>query len=62
MFDDQDDKRTEMEKEFYQPSTWQPQKAGKEIEDLIQSIQDNFDKWKPPRIIRDNLTNREKGS
>ena len=60
MFDDQDDKRTEMEKEFYQPSTWQPQKAGKEIEDLIQSIQDNFDKWKPPRIIRDNLTNRER--
>ena len=59
-FDGQEDQRTEMEKEFYEPSSWEPPKACKEIETLIQIVQEKFDKWKPPRHIRDNLTKVER--
>ena len=42
LFDDKPDSRTELEKEFYENSSWEPPKAGKEIEEFI----------------KDNLTNQ----
>ena len=49
-----------MEKEFYEPSSWEPPKACKEIETLIQILQEKLDKWQPPRYIRDNLSKVER--
>ena len=49
-----------MEKVFYQKSSWEPPKACKEIETLIEKIQEKFDKWTPPKHIRDNITNEER--
>ena len=59
-FYDQPDKRTELEKAFYQKSSWEPPKACKEIEDMINKIQELFDRWAPPRHIKDNLTKEER--
>ena len=59
-FYDQEDKRTDMEKTFYPKSSWEPPKACKEIENLISTIQDRFDRWRPPRHIKDNLTKEER--
>ena len=59
-FDGQEDTRSNLEKEFYHKSTWEPPKACKEIENFIDKIQDNFDKWTPPKYIKDNLTKKER--
>lgn len=59
-FYNQVDKRTEMEKKFYQKSDWSPPKAGCEIEKMISRVQEMFDKWKPPRFVKDNLTKDER--
>ena len=45
---------------FYEKSSWEPTKAGKEIEELIKKIQEKFDNWTPPRFIRDNLSKSER--
>ena len=60
IFDEKPDKRTELEKVFYQKSSWEPPKACKEVEDLIKSLQNKFDKWKPPRFIKDNISKEER--
>ena len=45
---------------FYEKSSWEPPKACREIENLIAKIQEKFDKWTPPRFIKDNLTKNER--
>ena len=60
VFDDKRDKRTELEKVFYEKSSWEPPKACKEIENMISKLQDKFDKWTPPRFIKDNLSKGER--
>ena len=52
VFLDKPDKRTELEKAFYEKSTWEPPKACKEIENLIEKLQNMFDKWTPPQFIK----------
>ena len=59
-FDGQEDNRSNLEREFYHKSTWEPPKACKEIENFIEKMQENFDKWTPPKYIRDNLTKEER--
>ena len=59
-FDGQDDSRTNLEKEFYQKSSWEPPKACKEIENFIEKFQENFDKWTPPKYIKDNISREER--
>ena len=59
-FDGQEDQRSNLEKEFYQKSDWEPPRACKEIEDFIEKMQLNFDKWRPPKHIKDNLTKDER--
>ena len=49
-----------MEKVFYEKSSWEPLRACKEIEDLIKNLQDKFDKWTPPKYIKDNLSKEER--
>ena len=60
VFRDKCDKRTEMEIKFYEKSTWEPPAACKELEDFIKNVQTRFDKWTPPRFIKDNLTKGER--
>ena len=59
-FRGQQDKRTELEIKFYPKSNWSPPKACFEIEKIISRIQENFDKWNPPRFTKDNLTKSER--
>ena len=59
-FQDQQDGRTELERKFYQKSDWNPPKACIEIENMIKRLQENFDKWKPPRFLKDNLSKKER--
>ena len=59
-FLDQEDSRSDLEKMFYLKSGWMPPKACGELENLITQIQLKFDKWKPPRYIKDNLTVEER--
>ena len=54
------DKRTELEKVFYEKSSLEPPRACKEIEELIKNMQNKFNKWKPPRYIKDNLSKEER--
>ena len=42
LFRDQSDKRSDLEKVFYQKSNWQPPKACVEVERFISRIQDSF--------------------
>jgi hypothetical protein len=49
-----------LEIKFYQKSNWTPPKACVEIEKMIARIQENFDKWNPPRFLKDNLTKEER--
>ena len=59
-FRDQQDSRSNLEKKFYLKSDWMPPKACGEIESMIQQIQLNFDKWKAPKYIKDNLSKAER--
>ena len=56
----QDDTRSSLEKKFYLKSDWMPPKACGELEKFIGQIQQNFDKWRPRRWIKDNLTVKER--
>ena len=60
IFDEKPDQRSELEKVFYEKSSWEPPRACKEIEELIKNMQERFDKWKPPRYIKDNLNKEER--
>ena len=60
LFNEQPDTRTELERKFYQKSVWEPPKASVEVENFITDIQHKFDRWKPPRWIKDNLSNGER--
>ena len=60
LFYDNADIRTELETKFYKKSDWVPPKAGVEIEQFIQHVQNRFDAWKPPQWIRDNLNKQER--
>ena len=60
LFRDQPDSRSDLERFFYQKSEWQPPKACVEVERFISKIQDNFNKWKTPRWIEDNLSKEER--
>ena len=59
-FQNQSDKRSDLEKKFYQKSDWDPPKACVEIESMIERLQEKFDGWKPPRWIPDNLSKQER--
>ena len=59
-FQGQSDSQSELEKKFYKTSDWEPPKACNEIENFVKSIQKRFDEWKPPRRIKDNLTQEER--
>ena len=59
-FRNSEDSRTELESKFYQKSDWNPPKASVEIEKLIDCIQHNFDRWKVPLKIPDNLSVEER--
>ena len=59
-FSDQDDERSSLEKKFYLKSEWMPPKACGELERFISQVQQNFDKWRPPKWIKDNLTAEER--
>ena len=59
-FFDKTDNRSGLEKKFYQKSSWEPPKAGQEIENMISKIQKQFDIWKTPRWRKDNLTRMER--
>jgi hypothetical protein len=41
-FRDQEDGRTELERKFYKKSDWNPPKACKEIENMIERLQEKF--------------------
>ena len=60
LFQDQSDKRTNLEKNFYHKSNWEPPPACLEVENMISRIQEHFDRWKPPRHVKDNLTKAER--
>ena len=60
IFQDKPDKRSDLEKQFYEKSDWEPPPACLEIENMISRIQENFDKWSPPKHIKDNLTKSER--
>jgi hypothetical protein len=60
IFQDKQDGRTELEKRFYKKSDWKPPNAGVEVENFIKRLQEKFDKWKPPRFAKDNLTAKER--
>ena len=60
IFDNKPDKRTELETKFYKKSNWSPPKAGVELEKFISDIQRKFDRWKPPRWIKDNISESER--
>ena len=60
LFRNSEDSRTELESKFYQKSDWNPPKASVEIEKLIDCIQHNFDRWKVPLRIPDNLSVEER--
>ena len=59
-FRNESDKRSLLEREFYDKSEWTPPKACLEIENFISRIQENFDRWKPPRRVCDNLSSDER--
>ena len=59
-FREKTDSRSEIEKKFYEKSDWEPPSASKELENFISSIQTKFDKWTPPRFIKDNITREER--
>ena len=52
IFQDKPDKRSDLEKQFYQKSDWEPPPACLEIENMISRIQENFDKWSPLSTLR----------
>ena len=54
------DERSELEKKFYLKSDWEPPRACVELEKFIKNLQYKFDSWKPPRWIRDNLSQEER--
>ena len=54
------DKRTELEKKFYEKSSWEPPSASIELENFIKNVQTKFDNWKPPRFIKDNVSKGER--
>ena len=60
IFYEKPDMRSELETKFYTKSTWNPPKAGVEIEQFIKHIQTRFDRWKPPQWIKDNLSKEER--
>ena len=60
IFKGQKDGRTEMEKTFYEKSNWNPPKACSEVENFISRLQEKFDRWKPPKFLKDNLSNEER--
>ena len=60
LFQDQPDSRSDLEKKFYHKSNWEPPPACCEIENMISKIQESFDKWMPPRHVKDNLTKLER--
>ena len=45
-FYEKPDVRTELETKFYKKSDWMPPKAGVDIEQFIQHVQNRFDQWK----------------
>jgi hypothetical protein len=54
IFQDQPDKRTELEKKKKnQKSGWEPPKVCSELEKMISRIQEKFDMWSPPRHTKD---------
>ena len=54
------DERSEMEKKCYQKSSWEPPRVCVKVEKFIKNMQDQFDSWKPPRWICDNLSQEER--
>ena len=59
-FRGQKDGRSELEKKFYPKSNWTPPKACVEIENFISKMQEKFDRWKPQRYVKDNLSYQER--
>ena len=59
-FGGQEDKRSEIERKFYPKSDWTPPKACIEIENFISKMQEKFDRWKPPRYVKDNLSVKQR--
>jgi hypothetical protein len=59
-FRGQKDGRSDLEKKFYPKSNWTPPKACVEIENFISKMQEKFDRWKPQRYIKDNLSQKER--
>ena len=59
-FQDKSDRRSDLEKQFYEKSDWEPPPACLEIENMISRIQENFDKWSPPKNVSDNLSKSER--
>ena len=59
-FQGKTDERSEMEKKCYQQSSWEPPRVCVKVEKFIKNMQDQFDSWKPPRWIRDNLSQEER--
>ena len=60
IFMDKPDVRSDLEKKFYKASDWEPPRACVEIENMISRMQEYFDKWKPPRRVKDNLSKQER--
>ena len=60
IFQGQKDGRSELEKTFYERSDWNPPKACSEIENFISRLQEKFDRWKPPKYLKDNLSHGER--
>jgi hypothetical protein len=60
LFHGQEDKRTELEKKFYPKSDFKPPKASIEIENFIARLQEKFDKWKPSKFVKDNVSKPER--
>ena len=60
-FFDQPDSRSELEKKFYQPNkNYEPSIVSYHLETFKGAMQREYDQWKPPRYIKDNISRGER--
>ena len=60
-FFDQPDTTSEIEKKFYQPNkSYEPSIVSHHLETFKSAMQREYDQWKPPRYVKDNISREER--
>ena len=60
-FFDQPDTTSEIEKKFYQPNkSYEPSIDSHHLETFKSAMQREYDQWKPPRYVKDNISREER--